>query len=137
MPHGFFILQRFFLRVDNVLFRIFDTRVYHAFGSNEIIRETKGRQASYEDIKSVSQKKVAQAQHMETILIVDAPDLQRLPTDKQDDLSPLTDSNWVGQALGMLSTDKPPSISSPSTKHDEQATKPWKGLINKLEILRI
>lgn len=54
MPYGYFILSRFFLRVDKVLFRIFDARVYHAFGSNEIIRETKGRQAPYERIKAVS-----------------------------------------------------------------------------------
>lgn len=48
-----FILSRFFLRIDHVLFRIFDIRLYHAFGSNEIIRETKGREASYEDVKRV------------------------------------------------------------------------------------
>lgn len=54
MSYGFFVLQRFFLRVDNVLFRIFDTRIYHAFDSREIIRETKGRQASYKRVKDVS-----------------------------------------------------------------------------------
>ena len=46
-----FVLSRFFLRVDHVLFRIFDVRLYHAFGSTEIIRETKGRQASYDSVK--------------------------------------------------------------------------------------
>lgn len=48
-----FVLSRFFLRVDHVLFRIFDVRLYHAFGSTEIIRETKGRQASYDSVKRV------------------------------------------------------------------------------------
>ncbi|KAE8234706.1 hypothetical protein CF326_g243 [Tilletia indica] len=31
MPSGFLVLQRFLLRVDNVLFRIFDTRMYASF----------------------------------------------------------------------------------------------------------
>lgn len=31
MPSGFLILQRFFLRVDDVVFRLFDVRVYCAF----------------------------------------------------------------------------------------------------------
>ncbi|KAI6024518.1 TIP41-like family-domain-containing protein [Pisolithus marmoratus] len=31
MPTCFFILARFTLRVDNVLFRIHDTRIYHSF----------------------------------------------------------------------------------------------------------
>lgn len=37
MPSGFLILQRFFLRVDDVVFRLFDTRMYCAF--NEPIEE--------------------------------------------------------------------------------------------------
>ena len=49
-----FVLSRFFLRVDGVLFRVFDTRLYHEFGSNEVIRERKGRQAAYAHVKSVS-----------------------------------------------------------------------------------
>ena len=49
-----FILSRFFLRIDHVLFRIFDIRLYHAFRSDEIIRETKGREATYEEVKNVS-----------------------------------------------------------------------------------
>ncbi|CAD6898011.1 unnamed protein product [Tilletia controversa] len=31
MPSGFLVLQRFLLRVDNVLFRMFDTRMYASF----------------------------------------------------------------------------------------------------------
>ena len=54
MPHSFFILSRLFLRVDNVLFRVHDVRIYHAFGSGEIIREVAGMEASYNDVKAVS-----------------------------------------------------------------------------------
>ncbi|XP_057306724.1 TIP41-like protein isoform X1 [Hydractinia symbiolongicarpus] len=39
MPSSFFILLRFFLRVDGVLLRINDTRIYHEAGSNYILRE--------------------------------------------------------------------------------------------------
>lgn len=54
MPHSFFILSRLFVRVDNVLFRIYDVRVYHEFGSNEIIRECSGLEADYDEVKLVS-----------------------------------------------------------------------------------
>ncbi|GAA5863707.1 hypothetical protein JCM1840_000110 [Sporobolomyces johnsonii] len=47
-----YILSRFSLRIDRVLFRHFDVRLYHAFGSSEIVREVKGREASYEAVKS-------------------------------------------------------------------------------------
>eukprot|EP00040_Diaphanoeca_grandis_P022578 m.121725 g.121725 ORF g.121725 m.121725 type:complete len:268 (+) comp28873_c0_seq1:207-1010(+) len=39
MPSSFFVLQRLFVRVDNVLVRIVDTRLYHRFGSDYLIRE--------------------------------------------------------------------------------------------------
>lgn len=54
MPHSFFILSRLFLRVDNVLFRTHDVRIYHAFGSGEVIREVTGMEASYDAVKAVS-----------------------------------------------------------------------------------
>lgn len=50
MPRFFFALVRFFLRVDGVLIRIFDTRLYHEFGSDWIIREIKHREDSIEHI---------------------------------------------------------------------------------------
>ena len=53
MPHSFFILLRLFLRVDGVLFRVHDVRIYHAFGSGEIIREVAGMEAEYEAVKAV------------------------------------------------------------------------------------
>lgn len=53
MPSFLFILSRFFLRVDHVLFRIFDVRIYHAFSSKEVLREIRGREATYEDVKRV------------------------------------------------------------------------------------
>ncbi|KAJ2909449.1 Tap42 interacting protein [Coemansia aciculifera] len=57
MPSGFFVLQRYFLRVDGVLFRIFDSRVYHEFGSSQLTREFSTREASVKDISSHIPKK--------------------------------------------------------------------------------
>lgn len=53
MPSCLFVLGRFFLRVDGVLFRLFDTRIFHSFGSSEVVRETRGKEASYSDVKRV------------------------------------------------------------------------------------
>lgn len=44
MPNFFFILARFFLRVDGVLVRIFDTRYFHRFGSGVVVRESVARE---------------------------------------------------------------------------------------------
>lgn len=55
MPTCIFILARFTLRVDNVLFRAFDTRIYHSFASEPltIVREMNGWEAPYHAIKDV------------------------------------------------------------------------------------
>ncbi|KAG0016854.1 hypothetical protein BGZ82_000924 [Podila clonocystis] len=75
MPSCFFILLRFFLRVDDVLFRIYDTRIYHRFGTNTVIRECSTRESSYRETRI------------------------RIPRSKGDDLSLLLDSNWVSSQL--------------------------------------
>ncbi|GAA6032853.1 hypothetical protein JCM8097_000829 [Rhodosporidiobolus ruineniae] len=46
-----YILARFSLRIDGVLFRHLDVRLFHAFGSPEIVRQTKGREAGYEEVR--------------------------------------------------------------------------------------
>lgn len=49
MPSFFFILARFFLRVDGVLLRVYDTRYYHRFGSDVLVRETSTKEAKLDD----------------------------------------------------------------------------------------
>ncbi|KAI8925360.1 TIP41-like family-domain-containing protein [Entophlyctis helioformis] len=77
MPSCFLVLQRFFLRVDGVMFRVIDTRYYHEFGSDVLIREFHSREAPYDAIR------------------------KRLPWTRDpvaapvQDLSMLTDTNWV------------------------------------------
>jgi hypothetical protein len=55
MPTCIFILARLTLRVDNVLFRAHDTRIFHSYASNPplIIRETSGWEAPYERVSKV------------------------------------------------------------------------------------
>jgi len=111
MPSSFLVLQRFFLRVDNVVFRVFDTRLYcsfqsadgealteeerRAWGANNaqagrpaptswprVIRECRGTEVPYDVVK------------------------RRLPPHKPDDLSQLTNVNWVAETLRTLQMNK-------------------------------
>lgn len=78
MPTCFFILSRYTLRVDNVLFRTHDTRIYHSFSSSPqlIIRQTTGWEAPYLRVKRL------------------------LPT--RDDLTPLTDPGFIANVLSEM-----------------------------------
>ncbi|CDQ73191.1 unnamed protein product [Oncorhynchus mykiss] len=55
MPTSFFLLLRFFLRVDGVLIRINDTRLYHeaSTGKNYMIREFSTRESKISELKNV------------------------------------------------------------------------------------
>ncbi|KAL5527721.1 hypothetical protein ACEPAG_6522 [Sanghuangporus baumii] len=101
MPGCIFILLRFTLRVDNVLFRTFDTRLYHSFTSSPplVIRESSGWEAPYEAVKNF------------------------LP--KRNDLSPLTDANFIAKTLGTLPKSK---------SQGEGAGTGWRALGTKNEI---
>lgn len=54
MPSRLLLLARFFMRLDNVLFRLRDTRVYVDFDDMEIIREYQSRECEYEAVRRVS-----------------------------------------------------------------------------------
>ncbi|XP_049447554.1 TIP41-like protein isoform X1 [Epinephelus fuscoguttatus] len=53
MPTSFFLLMRFFLRVDGVLIRINDTRLYHEAGKNYMLREFSTRESKIAELKNV------------------------------------------------------------------------------------
>lgn len=53
MPARMLLLSRFFMRLDNVLFRIRDTRVYVDFGTGEVIREYVAREEDFEPVRKV------------------------------------------------------------------------------------
>lgn len=50
MPSSLFILLRFFLRVDGVMIRINDTRVFHDFTTDYVLREYTNRECGVKDI---------------------------------------------------------------------------------------
>jgi len=51
MPTSFFLLLRYYLRVDNVLIRINDTRMYHEFDKEYLIREYSTRESKISELK--------------------------------------------------------------------------------------
>ena len=53
MPDRLLLLSRFFMRLDNVLFRLRDTRVFVEFGTGEVIREYVAKEESYDVIREV------------------------------------------------------------------------------------
>ena len=54
MPQRLLLLSRFFMRLDNVLVRIRDTRIYVDFDRGQVIREHQAREAQYEEVRQVN-----------------------------------------------------------------------------------
>jgi len=52
MKDCFFLLLRSYTRVDHVMVRILDTRMFHQFGSNVIIRDFLHKESTYKYLKS-------------------------------------------------------------------------------------
>ena len=52
MEDCFFVLLRSFIRVDHVMVRILDTRIYHEFSSSIIIRDFQHRECTYSQLRS-------------------------------------------------------------------------------------
>merc|ERR1719474_61951 len=50
MPKCFLVLLRYWLRVDNVLIRVRDTRLYHEFGHDHVLQHYQEREAKWEDL---------------------------------------------------------------------------------------
>ena len=50
MEERLLLLSRFFLRVDNVLLRVQDTRIYIEFADNSVMREVKRYEGAYDDV---------------------------------------------------------------------------------------
>ncbi|ODV78686.1 TIP41-domain-containing protein [Suhomyces tanzawaensis NRRL Y-17324] len=83
MPTCLLLLCRFFLRIDDVIFRIRDTRVYIDLESNLVLREYKEQEYPYDDLL----KKVAHKAYT-----------------TMDPKKLLRDTNWVSQNIPVIST---------------------------------
>ncbi|CRK87788.1 CLUMA_CG001540, isoform A [Clunio marinus] len=53
MPSGFYILLRFFMRVDNVMIRMNETRYHYETGKDFIIKEYTSRESTYDRLRKV------------------------------------------------------------------------------------
>lgn len=53
MPERLLLLTRFFMRLDNVLIRLRDTRVYVDFEKKEVIREYQSKECEYEKVRQM------------------------------------------------------------------------------------
>eukprot|EP01094_Clydonella_sp_ATCC50884_P020372 TRINITY_DN4221_c1_g2_i2.p1 TRINITY_DN4221_c1_g2~~TRINITY_DN4221_c1_g2_i2.p1 ORF type:complete len:315 (+),score=108.57 TRINITY_DN4221_c1_g2_i2:125-1069(+) len=51
MPTCLFVLQRFFMRVDDVMFRVVDTRIFHDFGKPYVLRQKQVREATFKELE--------------------------------------------------------------------------------------
>ncbi len=51
MSDCFYILHRYYLRVDEVLVRIYDTRLFHSFDTDYIIREFQHKECTYDELR--------------------------------------------------------------------------------------
>ena len=118
MPTCVFILSRFTLRVDHVLFRTHDTRIYHSFASEPplIIREISGWEAPYDRVKRVKDRYY-------TSPLSDMAPIQQLP--RRDDLTPLTDPMFIAKVL----TGFPKQLSQ-----QDGANTGWRGLRERIDI---
>jgi type 2A phosphatase activator TIP41 len=113
MPTCIFILSRFTLRVDNVLFRAHDTRIYHSFASAPplVVREMRGWEAPYERVKRVRFAVPPPASGSPL------PLFQALP--RRDDLMPLTDPSFISKVLSEMPKE---------TSQEAGAGTGWRGL---------
>jgi len=53
MPSGFYVLLRFFMRVDNVMIRMNEARYHYENGKDFILKEYTSREATYDRLKHV------------------------------------------------------------------------------------
>ena len=119
MPRCIFILARLTIRVDSVLFRTHDTRIFHSYASDPplIIRETSGWEAPYDRVSKVRISRTPTQPGL-------TERAQQLP--KKDDKTPLTDPTWIAQILSGL----PKRISQ-----SEGAGTSWRGMGTRREVL--
>ncbi|KAL4880503.1 TIP41-like family-domain-containing protein [Aspergillus karnatakaensis] len=88
MPGRLLLLSRFFMRLDNVIFRLRDTRVYVDFDKLEVIREYQSKECDYEVVR----QKLAHSRD-------DIPAIMRDPN-RLSELLPIVDKRLERVILG-------------------------------------
>ena len=136
MPSGFLVLQRFFLRVDDVVFRVFDTRLYCQFPPPPVPRHISTSRPTPTTLPtnlnqlSLGTPRTAAPRPAGGDVVMSNTDSEEeafyprlirecsgssasyslvrshLPPYKPHDLSPLTDVNWVYNTLTKIERSK-------------------------------
>ena len=108
MEHRMLLLCRMFMRLDNVLVRVRDTRVYVDFDKEEVIREYTEREGKFEDVKTVSPNDELErdkVQHNDRFIDFDCVSKQKLFMQglKLDQVTiALRDANQVAPLLPLI-----------------------------------
>jgi len=53
MPQCFFVLMRYWLRIDHVMFRVNDTRLFHEFKKDYLLREYQSKESTYQSVAQI------------------------------------------------------------------------------------
>ncbi|TYZ58636.1 hypothetical protein PybrP1_005151, partial [[Pythium] brassicae (nom. inval.)] len=57
MPSGFYVLARYWMRLDHVLVRLHETRVHHLFGQDHFLREYTRKEETFEALFALGHAK--------------------------------------------------------------------------------
>ena len=102
MPGRLLALTRFFLRLDDVLFRIRDTRVYVDFETKEVIREYVAREQDFESVKSVCAERDPPTDLIYGTMYSDEASLQKLANKSHDMTAVMRDQNVLSEILPVV-----------------------------------
>ena len=70
MPGCFLVLCQFWLRVDAVLMRVYDTRIFHEFGTDHLIREQTCREDSFDELAKVNSRQTWTSEDQEAPIVL-------------------------------------------------------------------
>lgn len=57
MPSGFYVLARYWMRLDHVLVRLHETRIHHLFGQGHVLREYTRKEETFEALFALGHAK--------------------------------------------------------------------------------
>lgn len=81
MPSGFYCLAQYWMRLDHVVIRLYETRLHHVFGSNFIIREYSMKESKFEELFAAGHPK-SMAHYPDIASVQDLLTLQQLQRHK-------------------------------------------------------
>ena len=86
MPTCFFILFRFWLRIDGVLFRIYETRYFHEFGKDYVLREVQAKEGDWNPVFSQlggDHLKYTDVEQVVKVLKLKGQQMEKIPLKKE------------------------------------------------------